>query len=115
MTNPFMTASSNALRALTTAQARNARLKAKADRRLEVAQARHEAELDRAAAVEAAAWHELLAVPGMTITTAAVLTSTSESTVNRWTSRARQGLDAGSTFARSSTSPPTARQLSTRG
>jgi len=40
--------------------------------------------------VEAAASHALLAVPGMTITTAAVLTSTSESTVNRWTSRARQ-------------------------
>lgn len=33
-TNPFMTASSKALRALATAQARNARLKAKADRRL---------------------------------------------------------------------------------
>ncbi len=54
------------------------------------AQGRHAAELERAAAVEAAAWHALLAVPGMTITTAAVLTSTSESTVNRWTSRARQ-------------------------
>lgn len=78
------------LRRLDRAQARHARLKAKADRRLEAAQGRHAAELDRAAAVEAAAWHALLAVPGMTITAAAVLTSTSESTVNRWTSRARQ-------------------------
>ena len=90
MTNPFLTSSTQALRALDRAQARHARLKAKADRRLEVAQGRHAAELERAAAVEAAAWHALLAVPGMTITTAAVLTSTSESTVNRWTSRARQ-------------------------
>jgi hypothetical protein len=55
MTNSLVTASSQALRALTTAQARNARLKAKADRRLKVAQARHEVALERAAAVEAAA------------------------------------------------------------
>ncbi|MGB2790413.1 MAG: hypothetical protein WBC13_13975 [Dokdonella sp.] len=96
MTNPFLTSSTHALRALDRAQVRHARLKAKADRRLEVAQARHAAELDRAAAVEAAAWHALLAVPGMTITTAAVLTSTSESTVNRWTSRARQRPEAAS-------------------
>jgi hypothetical protein len=90
MTNPFLASSTQALRALDRAQARHAGLKAKSDRRLEVAQGRHAAELERAAAVEAAAWHALLAVPGMTITTAAVLTSTSESTVNRWTSRARQ-------------------------
>jgi hypothetical protein len=90
MTNPFLTSTTQALRALDVAQARHARLKAKADRRLEAAQARHAAELEGAAAVEAAAWHDLLAVPGMTITTAAALTSTSESTVNRWTSRARQ-------------------------
>ena len=90
MTNPFLTSSTQALRALDRAQARHGRLKAKADRRLEVAQGRHAAELERAAAVEAVAWHALLAVPGMTITTAAVLTSASESTVNRWTSRARQ-------------------------
>ncbi len=90
MTNPFLTSSTKALRTLVVAQARHSRLKAKADRRLEVAQGRHAAELERAAAVEAAAWHALLAVPGMTITTAAVLASTSETTVNRWTSRARQ-------------------------
>ena len=96
MTNPFLTSSTQALLALDRAQARHARLKAKADRRLEAAQSRHAAELERAAAVEAAAWHALLAVPGMTITTAAVLTSTSESTVNRWTSRARQRSEVAS-------------------
>lgn len=80
-----------------------------------MAQARHESELERATAVEGAALNDLLAVPGMTITTAAVLTSTSESTVNRWTNRARQGLDAGSTFPRPYTGAPAPRQLSTRG
>ena len=90
MTNPFLTSSTKALRTLDIAQARRLRLKTKADRRLGVAQGRHTTELEQAAAVEAAAWHALLAVPGMTITTAAVLASTSETTVNRWTSRARQ-------------------------
>lgn len=91
MANTFLSSSSKALRALKAAQARHARLKAKADRRLEVAQAQHAAEVDRAASIEAAAWQALLDVPGMTITTAAVLASTSESTVNRWASRGRQG------------------------
>jgi hypothetical protein len=91
MTNPFLIDSTRALRALQVAQTRNARLKAKADGRLAVAERRHAADVEAAAAIEASAWQVLLAVPGMTITTAAALCSTSESTVNRWASRGRQG------------------------
>lgn len=91
MANPFLTASTQAMRALQVAQTRHSRLKAKADLRLEIAERRHAADVEAAASVEAAAWQTLLAVPGMTITTAAALCSTSESTVNRWASRGRQG------------------------
>jgi L-asparaginase II len=95
MANTFLRSSTKALRALKVAQARHARLKAKADRRLEIARGQHAEEVEKAAAIEAAAWQALLDVPGMTVTTAAVLASTSESTVNRWASRGRQGSAEG--------------------
>jgi L-asparaginase II len=93
MANKFLSSSTKALRALKAAQARHARLKAKADRRLEIARAQHADEVEKAASIEAAAWQALLDVPGMTITTAAVLASTSEPTVNRWAIRGRQRSD----------------------
>lgn len=51
MTLPFMMAYRKALRVLTTAQAGMRRLKDKADRRLQVAQARYEAKVERTASV----------------------------------------------------------------
>ncbi|MDI1288696.1 MAG: hypothetical protein PSX37_01935 [bacterium] len=89
MTNSFMVHTANALRALKIAQTRHARLRSRADNRLKAAQSRHTLDVDAAANVEAAAWRALLAVPGMTVTTAAALCETSEATVHRWVSRSR--------------------------
>jgi hypothetical protein len=69
------------------AQARNQRLKARADRRLEVAIGLHAQQVETAEQVEAAAWGALLAVPGVTVSTAAVMLQVSETTVSRWAGR----------------------------
>jgi hypothetical protein len=87
----FLTASSDAAKTLTAAQARRQRLVAAADARLQAAKARHQDELDAALGIEAAAWAGLLAVPGMSVPTAARITGTSASSVTRWAARARQG------------------------
>lgn len=89
MSNTFMALTANALRGLKIAQTRHARLRIRADNRLKAAQSRHASDADAAANVEAAAWRALLAVPGMTVTTAAALCETSEATVHRWASRSR--------------------------
>jgi predicted DNA-binding helix-hairpin-helix protein len=86
MTTDFLVASSEAKKALQTAKARHARLKAQADERLAGALTRHRSELAVAAAVEAAAWRELMKVPGMTVATAARIGETPVSTVRRWLS-----------------------------
>ena len=57
--------------------------------RLKAAQTRYSSDVEAAASVEAAAWRALLAVPGMTVTTAAALCETSDATVHRWLSRSR--------------------------
>jgi len=84
MTTDFLVASTEAKKALQTAKARHAKLKAQADERLAGALTRHRAELAVAAAVEAAAWRELMTVPGMTVATAARIGETPVSTVRRW-------------------------------
>lgn len=89
MSNEFLTASMDAAGQLQVAQRRHEALRAKADRRLAVAQQRHVADLHTAAAVEAAGWQVLMAVPGMTIATAARIGGTSESTVSRWLARGK--------------------------
>ena len=87
--NEFLTASSDAAARLQRAQREHASMKARADRRLQAAQDRHRTQLAEAAAIEAAGWLVLLAVPGMTVTTAARIGGTSESTVSRWLTRAK--------------------------
>jgi hypothetical protein len=84
MTTDFLTASAEAKKALQSARARHARLQAQADERLATAQARHRAETAVAVGVEAAAWRELMTVPGMTISTAARIGETPVSAVRRW-------------------------------
>lgn len=87
--NEFLTASTDAAARLQRAQREHASMKARADRRLQAAQDRHRTQLAEAAAVEAAGWLVLLAVPGMTVTTAARIGGASESTVSRWLTRAK--------------------------
>jgi predicted DNA-binding helix-hairpin-helix protein len=84
MTTDFLTASAEAKKALQAAKARHAKLKAQADERLAGAMTRHRAELAVAAGVEAAAWRELMTVPGMTVATAARIGETPVSAVRRW-------------------------------
>lgn len=90
MASDFLTVSADAARALAAAQARHARLAADADRRLDAAKARHRRDVEAAMAVEAAAWSAMLAIPGMSVPTAARITGTSASGVTRWVARARQ-------------------------
>lgn len=87
MKNTFMTTTKSALVDLTAAQARHARLRSRADRRLEAAKARHFQEVMAAAQIEADAWQMLLAIPGVSIATAAAMLQVSESTVSRWVAR----------------------------
>jgi hypothetical protein len=87
--NAFLEASADAATQLQTAQRKHASLRAKADARLRTAQDRHRIEVADAALVEAAAWRLLLEVPGMTVSTAARIGGTSESTVSRWLARAK--------------------------
>lgn len=84
MTTDFLSASAEAKKTLQAAKARHAKLKARADQRLAGALTRHRAELAVAAAVEAAAWRELMTVPGMTVATASHIGETPASTVRRW-------------------------------
>ena len=87
MQNVFMASTKRALVCLRTAQARHARLRDRADRRLEAARTKHATEVAAAAQIEADAWRVLLAVPGVSVGTAAALVQVSESTVTRWAGR----------------------------
>ena len=91
MHSDFLIASAEAAKALTAAQTRHERLAATADARLDAAKARHRGDRDAAMAVEAAAWSDLLAIPGMSVPTAARITGASASAVTRWVARSRQG------------------------
>lgn len=90
MANEFLAASADAAGRLQVAQRKHASLRARADRRLDDARSRHRAEIADAASVEAAGWQALLEVPGMTVSTAARIGGTSESTVSRWLARAKE-------------------------
>lgn len=89
MGNAFLAASADAATRLQAAQRKHASMKAKADDRLQAAMDRHRIDLTEAASVEAAGWRLLLEVPGMTVSTAARIGGTSESTVSRWLTRAK--------------------------
>lgn len=87
MNNTSMSTTRRALLDLRAAQTKHARLRGRADARLEAAKARHAAEIAAAADIEQEAWRALLAIPGVSIDTAAALVDVSETTVNRWASR----------------------------
>jgi hypothetical protein len=93
MRNEFMTAARQAMHRLRSVQTSQERIRAKADARLSGAQERHAAEVGRAELLEASGWMALLAVPGVTVPTAAALMGVSESTVSRWVARYNRGLE----------------------
>ena len=84
ISNDFLAASAAAAKDLATAQFRRAVLEAKADERLAQAQQRHSFDLTEAQQVEAGAWKQLMAVPGMTVATAAQIGGTTVIKVSRW-------------------------------
>lgn len=88
MGNDFLTASTLAAKDLTVAQCKRAALETKAAARLATAQERFDLEMAEARAIEAAAWKQLMAVPGMTASTAAQIGGTSAIKVSRWISGA---------------------------
>lgn len=71
MKNEFMTSTKKAVVQLRNLQQAHTRIKERADTRLRIAQDRHALELSRAEKLEAEGWQQLMAIPGMTITTAA--------------------------------------------
>jgi Homeodomain-like domain len=93
MKNEFMIAMREAMYRLESAQRWHVAHRARLDRKLEAAQARHASEVSRLEMGEAECWAALLAVPGVTIPTAAALMQVSESTVSRWVARYNRGLD----------------------
>jgi len=88
--NEFLTASAVAASDLVAAQAKRAVLQAKASERLAKAQQRYNQDLAEASRIEAEAWKQLMAVPGMTVATAAQIGGTTTIKVSRWISDATQ-------------------------
>lgn len=86
MSNDFLTASTIAAKDLAAAQVKRAGLEAKACERLAKAQERFSFDLIEARRVEAEAWKQLMAVPGMTAVTAARIGGTTAIKVSRWIS-----------------------------
>ena len=87
MKNAFMTSTSRALVELRAAQVKHARMRSRADAKLEAAKARHSAEVTAAAGIEADAWQVLLAIPGVSVATAAALLDVSETSISRRSAR----------------------------
>lgn len=86
MGSEFLVASAKASRGLALARDRHARARHRADDRLAAAQAIHADEVAAAAGIEAEAWRQLMAVPGMTIATAAQIGDVSTRAVHSWLS-----------------------------
>jgi|GEM_PF-2637278 len=84
--NEFLSASAVAANDLAAAQAKRAGLEALASQRLAKAQERYTLDLTEARRVEAKAWKQLMAVPGMTAATAAQIGGTTAIKVSRWIS-----------------------------
>jgi len=91
MKSPFFLEAKEALRTYLAAKRRYQRIKARAEQRLELAQAEHAASVAAAEQIEVDAWGVLLAVPGMSVPTVAVLLHLDEPTVSRWAARAAKG------------------------
>jgi hypothetical protein len=83
MKNTFLDDTTRALRELERRQQQRARLDLRAQRAFDQALGQHDRSLAGAAAIEGTAWRGLLAVPGMTVSTAAALCGVSMATVHR--------------------------------
>ena len=90
-TRAFFTRTKSAVHALHRAQEQRARHEAAAEERRARAEAEFRTAMAKAAAIEARAWHALLAIPGVTAQTAATLSGVSVATVHR---RLKEGRDA---------------------
>lgn len=82
--NDYLAATRDAARRLKACRGRHAHWRARAERKLAAAKDRHEVELAKARTIEADAWRELLALPGMTPATAAIVTGVDRAEVTRW-------------------------------
>ena len=88
MDDDYVAGTVTASKELKAAQARHAALAAKADGKLAEAQARHRVEMAAARQHEAQGWAQLMAVPGMTVSTAARIGKISAIKVSRWLAEA---------------------------
>lgn len=84
MGNDFLAATRSAIRGLAVGRSRHALWRKRSEAKLAQAKARHELELVKASAFEADAWRLLLAIPGMTVGTASVMTGIDQAEVARW-------------------------------
>ena len=84
MVSSFLTSARQAAHDVHNAKVRHELWLARAEERLASARVRHASDVAKAKAIEAGAWRELLAIPGMTDGTAAVLLDVSIGEVSRW-------------------------------
>ena len=94
MVNAFLINTRNAARKLTASRTRHELWRARAEGKLTAAKERHAVELARAWLIEAEAWRELFAVPGMTAPTASVMTGIDQAEVTRWARSLRTATEA---------------------
>jgi hypothetical protein len=84
MASSFLTSARQAAHDVHYAKARHELWLARAEQRLASARVRHARDVAKAKAIEAGAWRELLAIPGMTVDTAAVVLDVPVGEVSRW-------------------------------
>ena len=94
MVNVFLTATRLATRKLTASRTRDELWRARAEGKLEFAKEKHAVELTKAWAIEAEAWRELFAIPGMTAPTSSVMTGIEQAEVTRWARSLRTSTEA---------------------
>ena len=87
MKNEFMNSTQKAVVHLRNLQRRHAKIKDRADVRLQVAQDQHARDVARAEQVELGGWQRLMGIHGMTPATAAAVLDVNKSTVSRWLGR----------------------------
>lgn len=94
MANAFLTTTRNATRKLTASRTRHELWRARAEGKFAAAKEKHAGELIRAWSIEAEAWRELFAIPGMTAPTASVMTGIDQAEVTRWARSLRTATEA---------------------
>ena len=94
MANVFLTTTRSATRKLTASRTRHELWRARAEGKLASAKEKHAVELARAWSIEAEAWRELFAIPGMTALTVSVMTGIDQAEVTRWARSSRTSAEA---------------------